>query len=274
MREDLRERSNGGSKVWRAARGLTPLLLLAACASDGPKVASFGDGSARPANVQPEAVVSGNHFEGDYFEIVHDGRVYLVGSAASYAAQKVAPHLPYSHSRVGAGPAGETVIVELDPKDAAHQERLWDEYVRRHLFYEELQHEGRIYVVGSQKSLAALRETQHLAYTQTILGYGPQSATVIFEVDPKQEALQRRLRREFDRRHRYYAEEHREGRIYVIGDAALHGEFRSSGHLPYTASKIGKGPQGETLVFQVDTKDEGLLRRLEREFAARHASKQ
>lgn len=136
--------------------------------------------------------------------------------------------------------------------------------------YFEVEHDGRFYVVGSAKSLADFRQTQHLAYTQTILGYGPKGATVVFEIDPKDEALQNRLRGEFDARHRYYAEERRDGRIYVIGDAPMHAEFRQTGHLPYTASKIGKGPARETLVFQIDPKDERLLRRLEREFATRN----
>lgn len=136
--------------------------------------------------------------------------------------------------------------------------------------YFEVEHDGRVYVVGSAKSLADFRATHHLAYTQTLLGYGTKGMTVVFEIDPKNEALQQRLRGEFDARHRYYAEERRDGRIYVIGEARLHEEFRQTGHLPYTSSKIGKGPGRETLVFQVDPKDERLLRRLEREFATRH----
>lgn len=245
--------------------GLAPALLLASCASGGPRPASVVEGTSPRATVQAQA-----HGAGDYFEIAHAGRIYLVGSAASYAESKDEPHLPYSHSRVGAGPAGETVIVELDPKDPSLQERLWAEYTRRHLFYGEVHRDGRIYVVGSERSLGDFQETHHLAYTRSVLGYGPQGATVVFELDPKNDALGLRLQREFDRRHRYYAEEHRDGRIYVIGARELHGEFLVTGHLPYTASLIGRGPGRETLVFQVDPKDERLAERLRREFASRH----
>ena len=136
--------------------------------------------------------------------------------------------------------------------------------------YIEHAHDGRIYVVGSERALQDFQETHHLAYTQTILGYGPKGETVVFEIDPKNDALGQRLRSEFDRRHRFYTEVSREGRIYVIGTPKLHTEFQQTGHLPYTATMIGKGPNRETLVFEIDTKNDRLVQRLKREFAQRH----
>ena len=48
-----------------------------------------------------------------------------------------------------------------------------------------------------------------------------------------------------------YYELHRDGRIYVIADAADLKEFLATGELPLRVTRIGGGPKGETVVFGI-----------------------
>ncbi len=59
--------------------------------------------------------------------------------------------------------------------------------------YFEHAHEGRIYVFGSEESLNGFKETQHMPYTYTMIGEGPNGETLVFEVDTDDPSLQERL---------------------------------------------------------------------------------
>lgn len=48
-----------------------------------------------------------------------------------------------------------------------------------------------------------------------------------------------------------YYELHRDGRIYVIADAGDLKEFLGNGELPLRVTRIGGGPNGETVVFGI-----------------------
>lgn len=55
----------------------------------------------------------------------------------------------------------------------------------------------------------------------------------------------------------------RDQRIYVFDDSKTFGEFLSGGETPYRLTRVGAGPQGETLVFGLrnmdkDKKDENI----------------
>lgn len=50
-------------------------------------------------------------------------------------------------------------------------------------------------------------------------------------------------------------EVHEDGRIHVFYDRALYTEFLSLGETAYRLTKIGEGPNGETLVFGLTKKD-------------------
>ena len=53
-------------------------------------------------------------------------------------------------------------------------------------------------------------------------------------------------------------EVHHEGRIYVFYDKKLHDEFLSVGETPFRLTRIGSGPNGETLVFGLTKKDKKM----------------
>ena len=67
-----------------------------------------------------------------YFEHQYDGRYYVIGSVEINETFKTTHHIPYSQTRIGAGPRGETVVVEVIKEDPTHQERLWNEFKYRH----------------------------------------------------------------------------------------------------------------------------------------------
>ena len=68
-------------------------------------------------------------------------------------------------------------------------------------FYSEKEHNGRLYVFGTEKTLTASRETPQISYAKTFIGAGPGGKTVVVEADSKDPALQERLIAEFSRRH-------------------------------------------------------------------------
>ncbi len=208
-----------------------------------------------------------------YYEHAHDGRIYVIGQIETEMKFKESPHLPYTDTRIGMGPKGETVVLEVDKKDPGLSKRLWEKFKARNLFYAEVPKHGRIYVVGSEKMRQSLEATGHMPYTRTFIGYGPGGETVVFEVDKKNPALANRLQREFDENHRFYEEVRRHGRLYVIGNKKTYDAFLEQGHLPYTHTIIGGGPNNETLVFEVDKKNPFVLSRIKDTFADRHSMK-
>jgi len=50
-------------------------------------------------------------------------------------------------------------------------------------------------------------------------------------------------------------EVHKDGRIHVFYDRALYTEFLQLGETPYRLTRIGEGPNGETIVFGLTKKD-------------------
>lgn len=202
----------------------------------------------------------------------HDGRIFVIGQDASREAFAANHHLPYTLTKIGAGPKGETVICEVDKKDPTLATKLWEQYKAQYLPYAEYAYEGRIYVIGDPETELAFLQNHHLPYTRTKIGAGPKGETLVFEVNKKNPALADRLVAEYTKRHLYYADAMHDNRIYVFGKESTHQEFMTTHHIPYTLTKIGAGPGGKTLVFEVDKKNPHLADRLQREFAARYGT--
>lgn len=205
-----------------------------------------------------------------YFEVSYDGRVYVLGSEASAAAFRKTHHLPLTKTLIGEGPAGETLVFEESADDPTTARRLIDEYRRRNLFYAVEKRDGRLYVLGSEASLESFRSNGHLPYTLTKIGDGPSGETVVVEVDLDNAHLATRLWDRFKAEELYYSEVNHEGRLYIVGDPATRKSIETHGHMPYAKTFIGGGPGGQTLVFEVDPKNEHLQERLIREFESRY----
>jgi hypothetical protein len=128
---------------------------------------------------------------------------------------------------------------------------------------------ARHYVVGSQQSIESFSEHGHLPYARTILGSGPSGETVVYEIDKKNPEHVERLVDTYaetpfliDSRGDEYSVYKLGGRIYVVGSARSKASFEEHGHLPYTKTILGAGPSGETVVFEVNKKDEAYVQRL------------
>ncbi len=134
-------------------------------------------------------------------------------------------------------------------------------------------HLDRLYVVGSAEASEEFSQSGHLPYTRTLIGAGPQGETVVFEIDKKNPDLTRRLEQTFGKTPFLLESNGKDffvykldGRIFVIGQASTSEEFSRQGHLPYTRTMLGAGPQGETVVFEVDKKNPALVERLQKSY--------
>ncbi|WP_321372464.1 hypothetical protein [uncultured Desulfuromusa sp.] len=137
----------------------------------------------------PQKVMSGD----DGFTIwAYADRHYVTASEKMNKMFAEHNHLPYTKTILGAGPHGETVVFEVDKKDPAFVEGLIDQYNKipfllesRGDNYSVYKYNGRIYVIGNPQTRDFFVQHQHLPYTKTVLGAGPNAETVIFEADKK-----------------------------------------------------------------------------------------
>ena len=67
--------------------------------------------------------------------------------------------------------------------------------------YHEVEHDGRIYVVGSAEAAQKIKAGQHPSATVTKIGYGPNGETVVFEGGKDHDVLEGKLLAEYDARH-------------------------------------------------------------------------
>ena len=98
------------------------LLILAGCASS-----DAGSGTAAPGMMAKESGA------GYYAEETHKGRVYVLGTEKAHKAltgSQQTPHIAKTY--IGAGPDGQTVVLEADPKSNDLQERLKTQYESKH----------------------------------------------------------------------------------------------------------------------------------------------
>jgi ABC-type microcin C transport system duplicated ATPase subunit YejF len=220
------------------------------------------------------------HIGDNFFVDSHQGRLFITGSAESHEKFLGTGHLPYTRTLLGAGPMGETVIFEVNKKDPALAERLQETFLSTSFL---VAHSGedffvqkykeRLYVLGSKESNQSFMAHKHLPYTRTILGAGPQGETVVFEVNKKDPAYVQRLEETFAKTPLLVAGNNHDlfvykmgERIYVIGQSKTSESFQAHHHLPYTRTLLGAGPQGETVVFEVDKKNPALADRLVSEY--------
>jgi hypothetical protein len=136
--------------------------------------------------------------------------------------------------------------------------------------YTQVEHDGRLYVLGSKKMTKKFMETKHLPYTQTHIAAGPNGETVVVEVDKGNPDFADDLWQTFLKLNFFYKEVEKNDRIYVIGQEETYAKFKENGHLPYTQTHIGEGPDGETVVIEVDKKNPNLAARLGNQFGLRH----
>lgn len=100
------------------------LLILAGCASS-----DAGSGTAAPG----KSMMAKESGAGYYAEETHKGRVYVLGTEKAHKAltgSQQTPHIAKTY--IGAGPDGQTVVLEADAKSNDLQERLKTLYESKH----------------------------------------------------------------------------------------------------------------------------------------------
>ena len=68
----------------------------------------------------------------------------------------------------------------------------------------------------------------------------------------------------------FYAEHPKDGRVYVIGREATNASFQKTGELQFAKTYVGAGPNGTTVVLEVNDKAPQLAERLAAEYSKRN----
>ena len=128
-----------------------------------------------------------------YFLVFHEnGRIYPIADAQNYLAFLDVDELIYTRTRVGAGPAGETVVFGIQKKEAddlnkpSLAEQFYDGKMKvTGPFYGEVARDGRFYVFGEWKDFKDYLDHKEVTFTFTEIGTGPKGETVIYALNKK-----------------------------------------------------------------------------------------
>ncbi len=123
----------------------------------------------------------------DYYEVYQDGRIYVFDDFATYDSFNQVGETAFRLTRIGAGPAGETVVFGLQDQDKKMTQGigsvdLFDGKAEGMAdgFYAEIVRDGRFYVFNSWEDVKSFRQTGEAALRYTDIGAGPNGATVIY----------------------------------------------------------------------------------------------
>lgn len=121
----------------------------------------------------------------DYYEVVHEGRLYVFDDAATYKSFLEVGETSYRKVRIGAGPKGETVVFGLSSSDKkkssgiASIEMYDGKLAGGESFYGEIHHEDRIYVFDRWDDLQSFKQVGEAIYRYSMIGEGPKGETVV-----------------------------------------------------------------------------------------------
>ncbi len=128
------------------------------------------------------------------------GRVFILGPDPVVERDFIrSRELVLSKTFFGAGPNGETVVVEASKSKNQFADLLMERFEARPILIESRcpdyfvwKEKGRLLVVGSAESSLDLETGRELRSTQALMGAGPNGETVVFETDRgRPEMLQR-----------------------------------------------------------------------------------
>ncbi len=179
-----------------AAAGLAAITGCTQTTRTGDTAATAAGPTAVAATAAATAPAPSDY----YAELMHNGRLHVVGGPESHERVKGGRNLTFSRNILGMGRDGGTLVVEIDPKDDSFGDRLVNEYYRRN-YYAEHELNGRLHVLGHPDSLARVRDGRSLTFSRNILGKAPGGGTLVVEIDPRDDSFGDRLVAEFDRRH-------------------------------------------------------------------------
>lgn len=129
---------------------------------------------------------------GEYFEIHKDKRIYAFSSAQAVEQWRQTDEIPLVVTRIGSGPNGETVKMQLTRAEGkamettvgykgAAQKMFEGELTGIEVgFYGEVAKENRIWVFENGKDLHEFQKSGEVACGITQIGAGPEGKTVVF----------------------------------------------------------------------------------------------
>ncbi len=132
--------------------------------------------------------------------------------------------------------------------------------------YYEIHADGRIYVLSDLKEYQTFRATREIPLVVTRIGAGPNRETVklaLLKAEAKamektvgyKGAAQKMFEGELKGADSgFYGEIHKDGRIYVFSAWKDLEAFKTSGEAAYGLTRVGKGPNRETVVFVQNSK--------------------
>lgn len=143
--------------------------------------------TATPAAKPAEAT------KANYFMVFHEnGRIYAFGDVKNYLMFLEHDEVPLTRTRIGGGPAGETVIFGITAKDAedlakpTQAELFYDGKMGEvGPFYGEVLRDGRFYVFGEWQDFKNYLAHQEVTFTFTEIGTGPKGETVVYALNDK-----------------------------------------------------------------------------------------
>lgn len=165
--------------------GVAASIFLSACA------ATEGWRGAE-AEVAYEAQAKARSNNDDYYELVHEGRLYAFSDFADYQNWQRVGEIPLVVTLVGAGPSGETVKLQLSKSDAKAMEKIPGYKGATQLLYEgelvgleqgfygEVASENRYWVFENGADLREFKKSGEAPCGLTHIGAGPQGKTVVF----------------------------------------------------------------------------------------------
>ncbi|MBU0481339.1 MAG: hypothetical protein KKG47_09570 [Proteobacteria bacterium] len=134
-----------------------------------------------------------------------------------------------------------------------------------------------LFIAGTEEGRTQLLEDGVFASSRKLDKAGPLGETVFIEADENDPSLFSRLENTFNESPKllkhwsdsYFFWKYHE-RFFVIGNFYTNRMFASLKHLPYTKTLFDAGPNGETVVFEVNVKDPDFVTRLVEEHQLRN----
>jgi hypothetical protein len=270
-------------RIKRTARklfylGLTAILsgnLVGGCA---PYSATFV--WERPASrqcesdIQPPREISNDN---DLCVWSYQGRLYVFGSRESGRNFSETPAMNDGFLEAGAGPSGEDVVFEKNGDHPEFVEELQERYhgMPKLLWRVDREYsvwtlKGRIFVLGANPVVERdFIRSRELVLSKTFFGAGPKGETVVVEASKSKNQFADLLMERFnarpiliEKRCPDYFVWRQMGRVLVVGSAASSFDLETGRELVSTRALIGAGPNGETVVFETDSRRPELLQRL------------
>jgi hypothetical protein len=160
------------------------------CASEARK------DSAAPAQVAAAEPVAGTATQSvaqntTYYFVAYadNGRIYAMSDVKNWLLFADHGEVPYTRTRIGAGPQGQTVVFGITSDDVKANapsvgERIYDGQMQVDgAFYAEVVKGGRFHVFGEWKDFQDFLAHNEITYTFTRIGTGPKGETVIYALN-------------------------------------------------------------------------------------------